>query len=174
MVKRNVSPLQRASFLAAAMTFALALSSCGSEQPTVEPTDGMVSDALAQARQAEMPDVLAWQMETTERGVRFVVLSEGTGDAPFYGDEARVHYYVWLPDGTLVDSTRPDGVSTPFEFELGGRRTIVGWDELALELREGSEAVAVIPWELAYGRDGRGEVPGRTDLVVYMHLLRVR
>lgn len=153
---------------------AITVSSCDGGEATVEPTAGMVQEARDMARNARMPDVQSWQMETTERGVRFFELTEGSGDAPFYGDEARVHYYVWLPDGTLVDSTRPDGVATPYEFELGDRRTIAGWDELALELQEGSEAVAIIPWELAYGRDGRGAIPGRTDLTVYMQLLRIR
>jgi FKBP-type peptidyl-prolyl cis-trans isomerase len=140
----------------------------------VEPTAEQLTLALESARNGEMPAILSWEMKESERGVRYEELEPGDGISPFYGSSVRMHYYVWLPDGTLVDSTRPDGISTPFEFEPGGRRTIVGWDELVLQLNAGSEAVAVIPWELAYGRNGRRDVPGRTDLVVYVSILRVR
>jgi len=134
----------------------------------------MLTEALELAQQGERPEIDSWEMQTTERGVRFAVLAEGSGNRPFYGDEVRAHYYVWLPDGTLVDSTRPDGVPTPYETELGNRRSIAGWDELFLQLEEGAKAVAVVPWELAYGRNGRGAIPGRTDITFYVELLRVR
>jgi FKBP-type peptidyl-prolyl cis-trans isomerase len=174
MEQRRVGPTVRSTHLIALVGAAVLFASCSAEEERIEPTEEMRSAALEQAQQGQRPDIDLWEMEVTERGVRFTVLSEGEGDAPFYGDEVRAHYYAWLPDGTLVDSTRPDGVATPYETELGDRRSIVGWDELFIQLQEGSKAIAIIPWELAYGRNGRGAIPGRTDITFYVDLLRVR
>ena len=150
------------------------LSACTQEEPRIEVTEAMIARALDTARTGTMPDVADWDMEETDDGVRYAILSPGSGANAWYDDEVRVHYYLWLDDGTFVDSTRPDGVVTPFSFTVGEGRTIAGWDELVQEMNEDAEAIAIIPWELGYGRNGRGEIPGRTDLVFYVDLLSIR
>lgn len=151
----------------------VALAACGSGRAGVEVTDAMKEQALEEIAAGEMPDFGSWQMEETDDGVRYVVLSPGTGRNAWYDDEIRVHYYLWLTDGELVDSTRPEGVSRPFEFKVGEGRVIAGWDEIIQEMNEGSEVLAVIPWQLGYGRNGRRNIPGRADLVFYIELLRI-
>lgn len=147
---------------------------CSEETPTVEVTDAMKQEALAAIEEGRMPDYENWEMEETDGGVRYVVLQPGSGSTAWYDDEVRVHYYVWLTDGTLVDSSRPEGVVSPLEFTVGKGRVMKGWEEVIQEMKVGSRVLAVIPWELAYGRRGGRGVPGRTDLVSYIRLLSIR
>jgi FKBP-type peptidyl-prolyl cis-trans isomerase len=160
--------------LAGSLVLLLTVVGCSSDDPGVPVTDEMKQDALELARSGEMPDISNWQMDETDDGVRYVILSPGQGPNAWYDDEIRVHYYLWLPDGTLVDSTRPEGVVTPFEFTVGEGRTIAGWDELIQEMNDDAEAIAIVPWELGYGRQGRRNIPGRTDLVFYIEVLSIR
>jgi FKBP-type peptidyl-prolyl cis-trans isomerase len=147
---------------------------CAEEPDRVEVSESMKQDALASIEQREMPSYRNWEMQETERGVRYVVLEEGSGDTAWYDDEVRLHYYIWLTDGTLVDSTRPEGVVSPFEFTVGEGRVMDGWDEIVQEMKVGTRVLAVIPWELAYGRRGRRRIPGKADLVCYIRLLSIR
>lgn len=140
----------------------------------VEVTGEMKARALEQIDRGEMPDYSDWRMEETDDGVRYVVLRSGEGETAWYDDDVRVHYYLWLTDGTPVDSTRPDGVSKPFEFTVGGRRVIAGWSEIIQVMNEGSRVLAVVPWQLGYGRRGRSSIPGRSDLVFAIELLRIK
>jgi len=153
----------------------LTLGACESSEPAVEVTQAMKEQALERVAQDEMPDYRNWEMNETEDGVRFVVLRPGSGATAWYDDEVRVHYKLWLTDGTFVDSTFPDGVSSPFEFTVGDtRRVIAGWHEIIQQMNEGSEVLAIVPWELGYGRAGRRSIPRRADLVFYIDLLRIR
>ena len=170
-----IRPAYRTTLVILVAAAGLVLGACGSADPEVEVTDAMRTDALARIAADEMPAYESWQMQETDDGVRFVELVAGSGDNAWYDDEVRVHYKLWLPDGSFVDSTFPNGVSTPFEFTVGDtRRVIEGWHEIIQEMNEGSEVLAVIPWQLGYGRRGRGEVPGRTDLVFAIRVLRIR
>jgi len=153
----------------------LALGACDADEPTVEVSRTMKEQALERIAQDEMPDYRNWEMNQTGDGVRYVVLRPGSGEKAWYDDEVRVHYKLWLTDGTFVDSTFPDGVSSPFEFTVGDtRRVIAGWHEIIQEMSAGTEVLAVIPWELGYGRAGRRNIPRRADLVFYIDLLRIR
>jgi FKBP-type peptidyl-prolyl cis-trans isomerase FkpA len=170
----NTRPRQAKASLAIVLALAaFALAACGSESGTVEVTDAMKAQAIEQIARGEMPDTTDWEMEQTDDGVRYVVLQPGTGRDAWYDDKVRVHYYLWLTDGELVDSTRPDGVSKPFEFTVGQGRVIEGWDELIQEMNQGSTVIAVVPWQLGYGRNGRRGIPGRADLIFAVELLRI-
>ena len=173
--KRHVNPVTLRALGAVCLACILlpALDGCGTEQATVEVTDAIKADALGHVAAGEMPDYHDWNMVETSDGIRFATLAPGTGRRAWYDDEVRVHYYVWLTDGTLVDSSRPGGVVTPFDFTVGEGRVIAGWEKIVQEMNEGCEVLTVIPWELAYGRRGRGSVPGRADLVFYIKLLRI-
>lgn len=156
-----------------ALGILVAIASCGSEPESVEVTDAMKAEALRTIESGEMPNVQNWEMDETDRGVRYVELTPGSGENAWFNDDVIVHYYLWLTDGTLVDSSRPEGVVTPFDFTVGEGRVIQGWDEIIREMNEGSEVVAIVPWELGYGRNGRRGVPGKADLVFYIRLVRI-
>mgnify|MGYP000055758079 CR=1 FL=1 len=50
----------------------------------------------------------------------------GTGEEAVLGLKVKVHYTGWLLDGTQFDTSRDS--NSPFEFSLGAREVIRGWD----------------------------------------------
>ena len=64
---------------------------------------------------------------TSPTGLQSVTLRPGTGPAAANGNRVVVQYTGWLTDGTPFDSSY--GRSEPFEFLLGARQVIPGWDE---------------------------------------------
>jgi peptidylprolyl isomerase len=101
---------------------------------------------------------------TTESGLTIVAMKEGTGEAAGKGDLVAVHYHGWLAsDGTQFDSSAKGG--DPISFPLGAGMVIPGWDEGVASLKIGGKARLRIPYNLAYGENGRGPIPAKADLV---------
>ena len=100
---------------------------------------------------------------TTESGLQYEVLTEGTGEKPAATDQVRVHYHGTLIDGTVFDSSVDRGEPTVF----GVNRVIPGWTE-ALELMPvGSKWKVYIPAELAYGERGPSPAIGPNSALVF-------
>jgi peptidylprolyl isomerase len=74
-----------------------------------------------------------------------------------------VHYTGYLTDGTKFDSSRDR--NQPIEFLYGGHRVIPGWDTGFEGMRMGGERRLFIPWQLAYGENGRGPIPAKAELI---------
>jgi FKBP-type peptidyl-prolyl cis-trans isomerase len=95
-------------------------------------------------------------VEPTESGLYVVVTEVGEGPKPNEGDRVKVHYTGTLLDGTKFDSSHDRG--QPYEFALGKRQVIAGWDEGIAMLNEGSKATLIIPSSLGYGERGSGRI----------------
>ena len=107
---------------------------------------------------------------SSDSGLRYVDLVEGTGTSPATGDTVTVHYTGWLENGTKFDSSVDRG--QPFEFPLGRGRVITGWDEGVATMKVGGKRKLIIPAHLGYGDRGAGQVipPGAT-LIFEVELL---
>jgi FKBP-type peptidyl-prolyl cis-trans isomerase FkpA len=64
---------------------------------------------------------------TTESGLIYEDVVVGEGAEATAGQHVTVHYTGWLTDGTKFDSSKDR--DEPFEFPLGARHVIAGWDE---------------------------------------------
>lgn len=90
---------------------------------------------------------------TTESGLQYQVVTEGTGAKPTAEDVVKVHYTGTLLDGTKFDSSLDHG-GEPAQFPVGG--VIKGWTEVLQLMPVGSKYIVWIPSELAYGPQGMG------------------
>ena len=110
---------------------------------------------------------------TTASGLKYVILTEGSGQAAKSGDTVTVHYTGWLESGKKFDSSKDRG--TPFSFPLGAGRVIKGWDEGVAGMKIGEKRKLTIPAKLGYGDRGAGGVipPGAT-LIFEVELLKIK
>ena len=107
---------------------------------------------------------------TTESGLQYQVVTEGTGDKPTATDKVKVHYTGTLLDGTKFDSSVDRG--EPMEFPVNG--VIKGWIEALSMMPVGSKWRLAIPHELAYGERGAGAaIPPFSPLVFEVELLEI-
>jgi FKBP-type peptidyl-prolyl cis-trans isomerase len=84
-----------------------------------------------------------------------------------------VHYTGTLMDGTKFDSSRDR--NQPFEFRLGAREVIPGWDEGVQGMRVGGVRQLTIPPDMAYGSQGSPpDIPPNAALKFDIELLGVR
>lgn len=89
---------------------------------------------------------------TTESGLQYQVMTEGTGAKPTATDKVKVHYTGTLLDGTKFDSSVDRGEPAVF----GVNQVIKGWQEGLQLMPVGSKYIFWIPSELAYGTRGAG------------------
>ena len=90
------------------------------------------------------------------------------------GQTVVVHYVgVSFSSGKEFDSSW--NRNSPFDFRLGAREVIAGWDQGVAGMRVGGRRQLTIPARLAYGDRGAGGAikPGET-LVFVVDLLGVR
>ncbi|MDR3127347.1 MAG: FKBP-type peptidyl-prolyl cis-trans isomerase [Tannerellaceae bacterium] len=90
---------------------------------------------------------------TTESGLQYQVITEGTGPKPVESDRVKVHYTGTLIDGTVFDSSVERGEPAVF----GVNQVIKGWTEGLQIMPVGSKYIFWIPSDLAYGERGAGQ-----------------
>jgi peptidylprolyl isomerase len=114
---------------------------------------------------------------TTPSGLKITDAKVGTGATPQRGQTCVMHYTGWLYEngakGKKFDSSRDRG--QPFEFPLGMKRVIAGWDEGVATMKVGGQRTLIIPPELGYGARGAGGViPPNATLIFDVELLDVK
>ena len=109
---------------------------------------------------------------TTASGLVIEEVLVGEGAEARAGQMVSVHYTGWLTDGTKFDSSKDR--NEPFEFPLGARHVIAGWDEGVQGMKIGGTRKLTIPAALGYGARGAGGViPPNATLVFEVDLLGV-
>lgn len=110
---------------------------------------------------------------TTESGLRYIDVKEGSGLSPEAGELVTVHYSGWLEDGERFDSSVLRG--SPFSFEIGRGRVIKGWDEGVSTMKLGGVRRLIIPGNLAYGERGvPGRIPANATLIFDVELISIK
>jgi peptidylprolyl isomerase len=114
---------------------------------------------------------------TTASGLQIIDTQVGTGASPQTGQTCVMHYTGWLYEngakGKKFDSSVDRG--KPFEFPIGQRRVIAGWDEGVATMKVGGKRTLIIPANLGYGERGAGGViPPNATLLFEVELLGVK
>lgn len=131
----------------------LALGGCGSD-PTFPPEfDPSLGIDLS-------------SMTKTDSGLYYQDLVVGTGATAGAGDHVNVAYTGWFSSGEQFDSGT-------YDFVLGNRQAIDGFDEGVTGMKVGGKRKLVIPPDLAYGKNGQGPIPGNATLVFEVELLEI-
>ncbi|MFY9327416.1 MAG: FKBP-type peptidyl-prolyl cis-trans isomerase [Georgfuchsia sp.] len=109
---------------------------------------------------------------TTDSGLTIEDIVVGEGAVAEAGQCVLVHYTGWLVNGKKFDSSKDR--NDPFEFGLGQRQVIAGWDEGVQGMKVGGTRKLTIPPELGYGTRGAGsDIPPNSILVFEVELLGI-
>jgi peptidylprolyl isomerase len=141
----------------------------------VIPPDEVLTFEIELLQVRKMP--VSWEydeadVQTTETGLQYVVMEQGSGDKPESGDRIRVNYSGYLEDGELFDSSFIR--DAPFEFTVGVGAVIQGWDQGLLDMRPGEKRKLIIPASLGYGERGIGNViPPNATLYFDVELVEI-
>ncbi len=129
------------------------------------------SQAAPPAVETGSPATASTQEVVMPSGLKYQDMIVGQGEEAVAGRRVRVNYTGWLTDGTQFDSSIG---RSPFEFNLGAREVIPGWDQGVAGMREGGKRKLTVPADLGYGARGAGGVipPGAT-LIFEVELLKV-
>jgi uncharacterized damage-inducible protein DinB len=93
----------------------------------------------------------------------------GDGAPAGAGQQYTVHYTGWLRDGTKFDSSIG---KEPIEFVQGRRQVISGWEMGFEGMKVGGKRRLFIPYQMAYGEQGRGSIPPKAELIFDVELLK--
>ena len=133
---------------------------------------GIVAVGTSTSSQAQ-----ATKTMTTASGLQIADGKVGTGATPKPGQTCVMHYTGWLYEngakGKKFDSSVDRG--EPFEFPIGQKRVIAGWDEGVASMKVGGKRTLIIPPALGYGARGAGGViPPNATLMFDVELLDVK
>ncbi len=108
--------------------------------------------------------------------VEIEILTEGTGPVAEAGDNLSVEYTGWIWEngakGEQFDSSSNAG--RPYNFALGARQVIPGWDLGFEGLKVGTKARFIIPPVLGYGKRGSGpKIPPDATLMFEVELVEI-
>ncbi|MBR1484578.1 MAG: FKBP-type peptidyl-prolyl cis-trans isomerase [Prevotella sp.] len=107
---------------------------------------------------------------TLPSGLQYQVIRQGNGKKPTAKDQVKCHYEGFLIDGTVFDSSVQRGEPAVF----GLQQVIAGWTEGLQLMQEGAKYRFFIPYRLAYGEGGAGQlIPPYAALIFDVELIEV-
>lgn len=109
-------------------------------------------------------------VNVTDSGLQYEVLTLGQGPRPAARDTVVVHYHGTLLNGEVFDSSVERGEPAVFPLD----RVITGWTEGVQLMPVGSKFRFFIPDTLAYGPRQTGKIPPHSTLTFEVELLEIR
>lgn len=101
----------------------------------------------------------------TNSGLQYILVKEGTGqDKPSANDEVEVFYRGKTLTGIEFDSSynKKEGPSRMRVSQL-----IPAWTEALTMMTEGQEVILFVPYDLAYGKEGAGDLIGPNEVLIF-------
>ncbi|HYJ51795.1 MAG TPA: FKBP-type peptidyl-prolyl cis-trans isomerase [Allosphingosinicella sp.] len=145
---------------------ALALTLAGQEAPAPAPNPANADYHFRYLNRLDPAQ--GWHR--TPSGLRYRRVSgTGRGAHPAVTDTVTIHYVGRFIDGTEFDSSVAR--NEPATFPLN--RLIRGWQEGVPMMGVGDRYEFAIPYNLAYGYNGRGPIPGGATLLFTIDLIAI-
>lgn len=110
-------------------------------------------------------------VKTTESGLQYKVLKEGTGPKPKLTDRVAVQYRGTTIDGKEFDSSSKRG---PDPAVFGVTQVIRGWTEALTNMNVGSKWEVYIPSNLGYGEQGSRNIEPNSTLIFDVELVDIK
>jgi peptidylprolyl isomerase len=157
----------------------------GDKMPTFRRASALAAFSLIAVLTAAVPDAsfypataqTAGKPMTTASGLQITDSKVGTGATPKPGQTCVMHYTGWLYENGVKGKKFDSSVdrNEPFEFPIGQRKVIAGWDEGVSTMKVGGKRTLIIPPQLGYGARGAGGViPPNATLMFDVELLAVK
>lgn len=139
----------------------------------------VIQNAVTEAREIKEKENLAKEhafftenakkatVKSTEEGLQYEVLVEGTGEKPTRENEVTVHYTGTLLDGKKFDSSLDR--NEPLKMKLD--RVIEGWKIGVPLMSKGAKYRFYVPSKLGYGSQNMGAIPPNSILIFEIELL---
>lgn len=134
------------------------------------PWEGTARDPARVSFAPELAVDLA-AFEQIAPGLYVQELAPGDGAVARRGDLVSIQFALWLPDGSLVDTSVG---AAPFQFRLGEGEVIRGWTLGIPGMAVGGRRKLVVRPGLGYGSRGSARVPPDATLVFEVELVGIR
>lgn len=122
--------------------------------------------------------------------ILYKIIKTGTGSKALIGEMITVHYTGCLPAtmdstknmitrskieknikvGLKFDSSLDRG--QPFQFKLGAKQVIAGWDYIVAQMKIGEKCIVILPADQAYGSRAAGKIPANSTLIFEIELIK--
>lgn len=106
----------------------------------------------------------------SKTGLYFVQVQKGSGIRAESGTLVAIHYTCNLLNGKKIESSYG---GDSLVFILGYGTLISGVEEGVSYMYAGGKAKLIMPSTLAYGKDGKGDIPPNSPLIFEVELLSV-
>lgn len=112
-----------------------------------------------------------WEMQMTQSGLRYMLISPGKGPLAQNGQKAKVVYKISLLDGSVAYTSEKDG---PKEFLIGKDYVESGLHEGIKLMHVGDKMLFILPSHLAHGLTGdQTKIPPLSSVVYEIELLEL-
>jgi len=108
-------------------------------------------------------------LESTTFSLDYVDIQVGTGELAAPHKWYTIHYTGYMLDGTKFDSSVDRG--EPIDVAYGQHQVIPGWDTGFDGMRVGGKRRLFIPYQLAYGNNGKPPIPPKAELIFDVELV---
>ncbi|MEI9977508.1 MAG: FKBP-type peptidyl-prolyl cis-trans isomerase [Edaphobacter sp.] len=107
-------------------------------------------------------------IESSTFSLSYIDTQVGTGELAVPHKWYTIHYTGYLVDGTKFDSSLE---REPISINYGQHQVIPGWDTGFDGMRVGGKRRLFIPYQLAYGAQGKPPIPPKAELIFDVELI---
>jgi peptidylprolyl isomerase len=110
-------------------------------------------------------------LESSTFSLDYIDTQVGTGEPAAPHKWYTIHYTGYLVDGTKFDSSYDHPGAEPISINYGQHQVIPGWDTGFDGMRVGGKRRLFIPYQLAYGAQGKPPIPPKAELIFDVELV---